>query len=82
MINWASKKELIHYLKYIGYCIDHEGISFDGGVEGWSDVLETFNVTLELVKPGYSNSDIEQMWSGNLFRVLDDVQAVAKGFKQ
>lgn len=62
--------------------IDHVGISSDfdggGGIEGWSDASETFNVTLELVKRGYSEDEIAQLWGGNLLRVLDEVQAIAK----
>lgn len=62
--------------------VDHVGISSDfdggGGVEGWSDASETFNVTLELVRRGYTEDEIEKMWGGNLLRVLDEVQAVAK----
>jgi len=62
--------------------IDHVGISSDfdggGGIEGWSDASETFNVTLELVKRGYTKEQIEKLWSGNLLRVLDEVQKVAK----
>ena len=62
--------------------IDHVGISSDfdggGGIEGWADASETFNVTLELVKRGYSEADIQKIWSGNLLRVLDRVQAVAQ----
>lgn len=61
--------------------IDHVGISSDfdggGGVEGWQDASETFNVTLELVRRGYSEEEITKLWSGNLLRVLDQVQAVA-----
>jgi membrane dipeptidase len=61
--------------------IDHVGISSDfdggGGIEGWSDASETFNVTLELVRRGYSETDIAKLWGGNLLRVLDEVQAVA-----
>jgi membrane dipeptidase len=61
--------------------IDHVGISSDfdggGGIQGWSDASETFNVTLELVKRGYTEAQIEQLWSGNLLRVLDEVAAVA-----
>ena len=60
---------------------DHVGISSDfdggGGIEGWNDASETFNVTLELVRRGYTEQQIEKMWSGNLLRVLDEVQAVA-----
>ncbi len=61
--------------------IDHVGISSDfdggGGVEGWNDASETFNVTLELVRRGYSEEEIGQLWSGNLLRVLDEVQRIA-----
>ena len=66
--------------------IDHVGISSDfdggGGIEGWSDASETFNVTLELLQRGYSEADIEKLWGGNLLRVLDEVQAVAKNWPQ
>lgn len=62
--------------------IEHVGISSDfdggGGIEGWNDASETFNVTLELVRRGYTKKQIEKLWSGNLLRVLDEVQKVAK----
>jgi microsomal dipeptidase-like Zn-dependent dipeptidase len=62
--------------------IDHVGISSDfdggGGVDGWMDASETFAVTLELVRRGYSEEEISKLWSGNLLRVLDEVQRVAK----
>tara|TARA_B100000949_G_scaffold230749_1_gene241726 strand:+ start:2438 stop:3727 length:1290 start_codon:yes stop_codon:yes gene_type:complete len=62
--------------------IDHVGISSDfdggGGIEGWSDASETFNVTLELVKRGYTEEEIAKLWGGNLLRVLDEVQAIAQ----
>src|SRR5690606_13413178 len=61
--------------------VDHVGISSDfdggGGVEGWDDASETFNVTLELVRRGYTEEEIGKMWSGNLLRVLDEVQRIA-----
>ncbi len=71
----------IDYIKnLIG--IDHVGISSDfdggGGIKGWQDASETFNVTLELVKRGYSESEISKIWSGNLLRVLDETEKVAK----
>ncbi len=66
--------------------IEHVGISSDfdggGGIAGWSDASETFNVTLELVKRGYTEEQIEMLWSGNLLRVLDDVEKVANEMKQ
>ncbi len=62
--------------------IDHVGISSDfdggGGIEGWNDASETFNVTLELVKRGYKEEEIAKLWGENLLRVLDEVEAVAK----
>ena len=60
--------------------IDHVGISSDfdggGGITGWSDASETQNVTLELVKRGYSEEEIAKLWGENLLRVLDEVEAV------
>jgi microsomal dipeptidase-like Zn-dependent dipeptidase len=61
--------------------IEHVGISSDfdggGGVAGWNDASETFNVTLELVRRGYTEEEIGLLWSGNLLRVLDEVQRIA-----
>jgi membrane dipeptidase len=65
-------------LKHVGISSDFDG---GGGVEGWNDASETLNVTLELVKRGYTESEISQLWSGNLLRVLDDVQLIAKGLQ-
>jgi len=68
-----------YMVKLIG--IDHVGISSDfdggGGIKGWNDASETFNVTLELVKRDYTEDQISKLWSGNLLRVLDEVQKVA-----
>ncbi|WP_031428058.1 dipeptidase [Flavimarina sp. Hel_I_48] len=65
--------------------IDHVGISSDfdggGGVEGWNDASETLNVTKELVRRGYTEEEIGKFWSGNLLRVLDEVQEVAQRLK-
>ncbi|MDX1395665.1 MAG: dipeptidase [Gemmatimonadota bacterium] len=61
--------------------IDHVGISSDfdggGGVEGWQDASETFNVTLELVRRGYSEADIRKLWGENTLRVWRAVEDVA-----
>jgi membrane dipeptidase len=65
--------------------IDHVGISSDfdggGGVEGWRDASETLNVTMELVKRGYTEEEIGKIWSGNLLRVLDEVAATAQALQ-
>ena len=68
-----------HAVRLIG--IDHVGISSDfdggGGVRGWEDASETFNVTLELVRRGYSEEDVAKLWGGNLLRVWREVERVA-----
>ena len=38
---------------------------------------ETFNVTLELVRRGYTEEQIGKIWSGNLLRVMEEVRQVA-----
>jgi membrane dipeptidase len=69
-----------YMVKLIG--IDHVGISSDfdggGGVTGWNSAAETFNVTLELVKRGYTEEQIGKLWSGNLLRVWAEVEKVAR----
>ncbi|MGA0244872.1 MAG: membrane dipeptidase [Pseudohongiellaceae bacterium] len=45
---------------------------------GWNDASESFNVTLELVRRGYTEAQIGKLWSGNLLRVLDEVQRIAE----
>ena len=68
-----------HAVQLIG--IDHVGISSDfdggGGIEGWNDASETFNVTLELVRRGYIEEEITGLWGGNLLRVLRKVERIA-----
>jgi len=79
-VDVADFVDHIDYLvEFIG--IDHVGISSDfdggGGVEGWNDASETFSVTLELVRRGYTEEEIAKLWGGNLLRVLDEVQRIA-----
>ena len=79
----ATVSDFVDHIDYMVDLIglDHVGISSDfdggGGVQGWNDASETFNVTLELVRRGYSEDEIGQLWSGNLLRVMDEVQAIA-----
>jgi membrane dipeptidase len=68
-----------HAVRLIG--IDHVGISSDfdggGGVTGWDDAAETFNVTVELLSRGYSEEEIAKLWGQNLLRVWRDVERIA-----
>jgi membrane dipeptidase len=72
--------EIDYAVKLIG--IDHVGISSDfdggGGIDGWNSAAESFNVTLELVRRGYTEEQIGKIWSGNLLRVWGEVEKVAK----
>ena len=72
--------DIDYAVKLIG--IDHVGISSDfdggGGIDGWNSAAETFNVTLELVRRGYTEEQIGKIWSGNLLRVWGEVERVAK----
>ena len=83
----APPVDVADFVDHIDYMveligIEHFGISSDfdggGGVTGWDSAAETFNVTLELVRRGYTEEQIGMLWSGNLLRVLDEVQAVAQ----
>lgn len=68
-----------HIIKIAG--IDHVGIGCDfdggGGIQGVFDASEVMNITIEMVKRGYSESDIEKIWGGNLIRVFEEVQELA-----
>jgi membrane dipeptidase len=65
-----------HAVKVAG--IDHVGIGTDfdggGGVLGFNDHSEALNVTVELVRRGYSEKDIDKIWGGNLLRVWGEVE--------
>lgn len=70
--NVADLVDAVDYAaKRIG--IAHVALSSDfnhgGGVEGWSDVGETANVTAELKRRGYTTAQVEALWGGNALRV-------------
>jgi CubicO group peptidase (beta-lactamase class C family)/microsomal dipeptidase-like Zn-dependent dipeptidase len=78
---------LAAYLDHIQHAvtvagIDHVGLAsdFDGGgmVQGWADASQTRNVTAGLRQRGFSDADIERLWSGNLLRVWRDVERTAR----
>jgi membrane dipeptidase len=80
----ATVSDFVDHIDYVVKLIgiDHVGISSDmdggGGVDGWNSAAETFNVTLELVRRGYTEEQIGKIWSGNLLRVLEECERVAK----
>jgi len=58
--------------------IDHVGIGSDfdggGGLADCFDVSEMGNITYELLNRGYSDEDIQKIWSGNFLRVFREVE--------
>lgn len=75
----ATVKDVVdhidHVVQVIG--INHVGIGTDfdggGGVEGCRTVADMKNITIELLRRGYSKTEIEKIWGGNTMRVLKEV---------
>ncbi len=65
-----------HVVRVAG--IDHAGIGSDfdggGGIAGCGGANEIINLTVELLRRGYGESELEKILGGNLRRVMDDVQ--------
>jgi membrane dipeptidase len=76
----ATVSELVNHIDHIVQIagIDHVGIGTDfdggGGLQDCFDVSQIGNITLELVKRGYSKKEIEKIWSGNFLRVFREVE--------
>jgi membrane dipeptidase len=84
----ATVKDFVNHIDYavklIG--VDHVGISSDfdggGGIDGWNSAAEAFNVTLELVRRGYTEEQIGKMWSGNLLRVWGEAEKISQKLRK
>jgi membrane dipeptidase len=80
----ATVKDVVdhidHAVQIIG--IDYVGIGTDfdggGGVEGCRNASEMKNITIELLRRGYTRAEITKIWSGNIMRVLKKVEEIAK----
>ena len=79
----ASVDRMIDHMDYLveRIGIDHVGIGNDfnhgGGVLDFGNASDALNMTVGLVKRGYSEEDIEKIWSGNFLRVLRQAEAAA-----
>ncbi len=80
----ATVKDVVDHIDHVVEVagIDHIGIGTDfdggGGIEDCFDVSEMGNITIELVRRGYTKKDIEKIWGGNIMRVLREVEKVAQ----
>ena len=67
--------EMLDHVDYIAKRIgvEHVGIGTDfnhgSGIAGFDDASDALNVTLELLKRGFSEDDIIKIWGGNFTRV-------------
>lgn len=81
--NAATVRDLVDHIDHIVEIagINHVGIGTDfdggGGIPGFENHGESLNVTIELVRRGYSENDIRKIWGGNLLRVLMEVERIA-----
>lgn len=79
----ATVADLVDHIDHIATLVgvDHVGISSDfgggGGIQGWDNASESAGVTAELLRRGYSESDIAKVWGGNLLRAWREVQRQA-----
>jgi len=76
----STVKDIVDHVDYIVKTvgIDHVGIGSDfdggGGVKGVNAANEMPQITIELLRRGYSEEEIAKIWGGNLMRVMDIVQ--------
>ena len=79
----ADVKTMVDHVDYVKKLIgvDHVGIGTDfdggGGIKGFNDASEALNVTVEMVRRGYTEEEIGKIWGGNLLRVWREVERVA-----
>jgi membrane dipeptidase len=80
----ATTRDFVDHIDYAVKLIglEHVGISSDfdggGGLADYNCALESVNITAELLRRGYSEEQIGKIWSGNLLRVMSEVEEVAK----
>jgi len=80
----ATVKDVVDHIDHVVQVVgvDYVGIGTDfdggGGVEGCRTASEMKNITIELLRRGYSKSDITKIWGGNVMRVLQKVEDLAK----
>ena len=80
----ATVKDIVdhidHAVQVMG--VDYVGIGTDfdggGGVDGCRTAAEMKNITIEMLRRGYTKSEITRIWGGNIMRVMRRVQEIAE----
>lgn len=75
---------LLHVIRVAGARHAGIGIDFDGGggVVGLEDAVDYPRITAGLLEAGLAPREIADIWSGNILRVLDQVQESASDSRQ
>jgi microsomal dipeptidase-like Zn-dependent dipeptidase/gamma-glutamyl-gamma-aminobutyrate hydrolase PuuD len=82
----ATLKDAVDHIDYVvkQVGIDHVGIGTDldggGGVRGMNSGNEYPQITMELIRRGYSDEEIAKIWGGNLMRVMEAVSTAVNEF--
>lgn len=73
----ASVLDFVNHIDYAVKVVgeDHVGIGTDfdggGGVIGCRHSSDMLNVTIELLRKGYTRSQLQKIWGGNLLRIMN-----------
>jgi membrane dipeptidase len=84
VIGAGNVQDMANHIDYIvdRIGIDHVGIGNDfnhgSGIQGYADASESLNLTIELIKRGYSQTDIKKIWGKNFLRVFQSVESLAR----
>ena len=82
--NMPTVKDLCDHIDHVKNLVgvDYVGIGSDfdggGGLRDCADVSQFPNITLELLRRGYSETEIRKIWGGNLLRVFREVEKYAE----
>ena len=85
LLGQIDVEQMVDHIDYVvnRIGVDHVGIGTDfnhgSGIEGFTDASDALNITLELVKRGYSEEDIKKIWGGNFMRVWRQAELAASG---
>jgi membrane dipeptidase len=77
-------KDLVDHIDHVKNLVgvDYVGIGSDfdggGGLIDCMDVSQFPNITRELIRRGYTETEIRKIWGGNLLRVFKEVEKVAE----
>lgn len=79
----ATVKDVVDHIDHVVQVIgvDYVGVGTDfdggGGVDGCRTAADMKNITIELLRRGYSKHDITKIWGGNIMRVMQKAEDYA-----